>query len=132
MRVARVIDHPSYNEPSQLNYDFSLLKLSTCLTRYNDKVRPVCLPTNNREKFVGSTGTVSGWGVLREGGNSLPNILREVDLPVISNSQCDRMYGGIKITNQMICTLKSGKDSCQGDSGGNCNTITKHLLKYIG
>ena len=36
----------------------------------------------------------------------------------MSNSQCKTSYGTTSITNNMICAAATGKDSCQGDSGG--------------
>ncbi|XP_058629500.1 plasma kallikrein-like [Onychostoma macrolepis] len=50
-----------------------------------------------------------------------PNILQEVMIPVVSNSDCDDAYDFLKITSNMICAgllNEGGKDSCQGDSGG--------------
>ena len=48
-------------------------------------------------------------------------MLREVDVEVISNSQCKNAYGS-SISARMLCAItaggKGGKDACQGDSGG--------------
>lgn len=41
----------------------------------------------------------------------------EVEVDVVSNSQCNSAYDG-GITDDMLCASRSGKDSCQGDSGG--------------
>jgi secreted trypsin-like serine protease len=48
-----------------------------------------------------------------------PNIyaLRQVNLNIVSNAQCDTAYGG-GITSSMVCATAPQKDSCQGDSGG--------------
>jgi len=72
---------------------------------------------------VGQTGTVTGWGRLSEYGQISP-VLREVRLPIISNSKCMRMYRNSGqnewIPKIFICagTAKGGQDSCEGDSGG--------------
>ncbi len=50
------------------------------------------------------------------GGNDLYK-LRQVDLSIVSNSQCNTAYQG-GITNGMLCATAPQKDSCQGDSGG--------------
>lgn len=44
---------------------------------------------------------------------SLAQTLQEVNVPIVSNTQCNSAYGGI--TNQMICAglTIGGKDSCQ-------------------
>ena len=47
---------------------------------------PICLPETD-DDFVGRTGTVTGWGRLSEYGKT-SNVLREVQLPIISNGRC--------------------------------------------
>ena len=51
---------------------------------------PICLPDNDN-RLVGQVGTVTGWGRLSEYGQISP-VLREVKLPIISNSKCMSMY----------------------------------------
>jgi len=43
-----------------------------------------------------------------------PQILQEVDVPLVGNSKCNCLYGG-SITDNMMCagTPEGGKDSCQ-------------------
>ena len=63
--------------------------------------------------------TVSGWGTLSSGG-SQPTVLHSVDVPGISNADCNQAYSG-DITTNMLCAgdvANGGIDSCQGDSGG--------------
>lgn len=42
------------------------------------------------------------------------NVLQEVQLPVVSNTECNADYKDI-ITNNMICAgiIEGGKDACQ-------------------
>ena len=53
-------------------------------------------------------------------GLSQPDNLLEVDLDILDNKQCEEAYeaAGIDIGANMICASGEGKDSCQGDSGG--------------
>ena len=44
--------------------------------------------------------------------------LREVEVDVVSNEECNEKYGGDQIKHDMLCASREGKDSCQGDSGG--------------
>merc|ERR1712119_26661 len=57
------------------------------------------------------------WGAL-----GLPNVLHKVDVPVVSDEECNAAYGaaGYAVADSMICAglPEGGKDSCQGDSGG--------------
>ncbi|CAM4390003.1 unnamed protein product [Leuciscus chuanchicus] len=61
---------------------------------------------------------VVGTILLNIAGNQIPDLLQEVMIPIVSNSDCNNDYGGI--TSNMICAglSQGGKDSCQGDSGG--------------
>lgn len=67
---------------------------------------------------AGKVGTVVGWGRTTEGG-MLPNIVQEVQVPILSLSQCRAMkYRASRITSYMLCAGRGSQDSCQGDSGG--------------
>ena len=99
-----------------MDNDFSILTLSSPVT-FSKIVSPVCLPASISSLYVGSVATVTGWGTLSSGG-SQPDKLQEVDVNVISNSQCAGNYGSNSITSAMVCAADTGKDSCQGDSGG--------------
>ncbi|XP_077068336.1 trypsin-like [Siphateles boraxobius] len=116
--VSRFINHPNYNNPSGDN-DIALLQLSSSVT-FSDYIRPVCLAATGSVFAAGTESWVTGWGMLQDGGTQIPDILQEVMIPIVSNSDCDNAYGG-GITSNMICAgllNQGGKDSCQGDSGG--------------
>lgn len=44
-----------------------------------------------------------------------PKTLQEVQIPIISNSDCAKSYGSDTITGNMMCAglTEGGKDSCQ-------------------
>jgi hypothetical protein len=61
---------------------------------------------------AGEQVTVIGWGNTEGTGPS--NILREVEVNVISNAQCSSdysQYGGV--SDVMLCAEADNKDSCQ-------------------
>lgn len=66
---------------------------------------------------------VTGWGRLSEGG-TLPSVLQEVQVPIVSNDRCKMMFlraGRHEfIPDIFLCAGHDtgGQDSCQGDSGG--------------
>jgi len=112
------IADPRYN-PSTTNYDFALCKLSSPVDIGTDVV--LQLNDDNSEPDTGDDLIVMGVGALREGGAG-PKVLHHVEVPVVSNQQCNKnsAYGG-DITEMMLCAGypdQGGKDSCQGDSGG--------------
>lgn len=54
-----------------------------------------------------------GWGRTSEGG-MLPGVLQEVQVPILSLSQCRTMkYKASRITQNMLCAGKGYEDSCQ-------------------
>ncbi|XP_067283256.1 transmembrane protease serine 9-like [Pseudorasbora parva] len=118
IRTARFINHPNYNNPSNDN-DIALLRLSSSVT-FSDYIKPVCLAAAGSTFAAGTKSWVTGWGLLQSGDTQIPNILQEVQIPIVGNSDCNKAYGG-SITSNMLCAgllNQGGKDSCQGDSGG--------------
>jgi len=104
--------------PSTTNSDFALCKLD----RPVEMDSAVILELNEDDSFLedGDMLTVVGLGTLQSGG-STPQFLQEVDVPVVTNEDCNDAYWNGAITERMMCAGflgVGGKDSCQGDSGG--------------
>ncbi len=121
--VDLVLVHPNYNSTTTDN-DIALLRLAT-----PSNVTPVSLidisVAATLETVVDddiSDFTVIGWGSTSEDQNNplYPSILREVDLPYVSNDTCNSSALSGQLTDNMICAgvFAGGIDSCQGDSGG--------------
>jgi trypsin len=114
----RVIIHPDYGRKTSQDSDYALIQLNG-----SSKFSPIGLNTSEisvpNDEASAPRVTVAGWGTTTEGGSSLPNVLRKVTLPLVSETVCAVAYPG-EITDRMLCAgLRSGgKDSCQGDSGG--------------
>lgn len=119
-RVQIIAPHPEF-DPRTFEYDLALLRFYEPV-HYRPNIVPVCIPDGN-ETYVGKFATVTGWGRLYEDG-PLPDTLQHVEVPVITNKDCESMYrraGYIEeIPNIFICAglSKGTKDSCEGDSGG--------------
>lgn len=126
--------HKNY-DPDSTNNDIALLKLKKKIdfSSFKGTVAPVCLPTAPR-KYYGETVTVSGWGLLSDGGKT-PSKLQEVDLKVIWMKECreDFKYRKDMITSRMMCTYRLGsenQDACQGDSGGPLVRFSEERGRY--
>ena len=115
--VANIYVHPK-SDMSTMEYDVALLELSE-----SSSFKPVAL--NDAEISISSSSpvlaTTAGWGTTSSGSSSLPSILRQVSVPLVSKADCNAKdsYNG-DITDSMLCAgyKTGGKDSCQGDSGG--------------
>uniref|UniRef100_A0A672RQW1 Zgc:165423 n=1 Tax=Sinocyclocheilus grahami TaxID=75366 RepID=A0A672RQW1_SINGR len=125
--VSEIIRHPEYNNLPHDN-DMALLHLSSPVS-FTNYIQPVCLAAEG-STFNSDTMWVTGWGNVNSGDLPSPQILQEVDVPVVGNSKCNCLYEE-SITDNMMCAgpLEGGKDSCQGDSGG--PMVIKQGSKWI-
>ncbi|KAJ2940867.1 hypothetical protein O0L34_g10127 [Tuta absoluta] len=102
--------HPQFN-PNTYDYDIALLTTNGNI-QFSDRVGPACLPFKFAStSFEGETVTALGWGTLFPGGPD-SNVLRKVDLNVITQSQCQSTRPPF-LSNRQMCTLTPGKDACQ-------------------
>ena len=115
--VDRIVRHPNYNDDTT-DFDIAVIKLRTAAP--GKKARLLTAAHEADLAAPGDRAYVTGWGSLT-GGNNFPNELQEVNVPIVSRTNCNdgNSYGGL-ITTRMICAGVSagGRDSCQGDSGG--------------
>ncbi|XP_075144916.1 serine proteinase stubble [Haematobia irritans] len=118
--VSKKVVHPQYNFFTY-EYDLALVKMEQPL-EFAPHVSPICLPQTD-SLLIGMNATVTGWGRLSEGG-TLPSVLQEVSVPIVSNDNCKSMFlrAGRQefIPEIFLCAgyENGGQDSCQGDSGG--------------
>ncbi|KAM4717147.1 mast cell tryptase-like [Anableps anableps] len=112
-----VIKHPSYDEKTK-DGDLALLKLSSPVN-FSDHIRPVCLAAERSFFPHDQRVWVTGWGKIQSDAYlPSPETLQEVNLPIVSNIECDAAYGSI--TTNMICAGPDfrGKGFCDKDFGG--------------
>ncbi|XP_028287533.1 serine protease 27 [Parambassis ranga] len=122
--VRQVVIPHGYDGPHN-GKDVALVELSSPIT-WSEYVHPVCLPASGTLFPSDLMCYVTGWGNTRENVQLTgPGTLRQVQVPIISQSSCQEMYQidpleQVDILYDMICAgyQDGGKDSCQGDSGG--------------
>ncbi|NXL83661.1 OVCH2 protein, partial [Alectura lathami] len=127
--VKYVIKHPNFDPRRPMNYDIALLKLDGAF-KFSSSVLPACLPHPGEKFEAGYICTACGWGRLRENG-VLPQVLYEVNLPILNSKECSRALSTLKKPIQgdtIMCAgfPDGGRDACQGDSGGPLLCRRKH------
>lgn len=125
--ITKQLPHPDYNDRST-DMDFMLVFLKSAAT-LNGEVDTVTLNDDSSTPNVGNRVTVMGWGDtdIRDNVSKLSDVLREVNVNIMSNKDCDASKGNVggssdnyngQISNNMMCAKANKQDSCQGDSGG--------------
>lgn len=117
--VDQIVIHPGYDPLRSVN-DLALLQLTRSATA------PVQdLATRNDASLWagGSRATAIGYGLTSSEETEPSPQLLQVDVPVISDSECDQDYGDID-DDRHLCAGERGTSNdpgagvCQGDSGG--------------
>ncbi|WP_166405101.1 trypsin-like serine protease [Desulfonema ishimotonii] len=117
--VKRIIVHPDYNDRTD-DVDIALLELDRSV-----EYETLSLYTGT-DSLSGKTAVTIGWGSTDPVFKSYPEELRQVSVPVVSNTTCNAAFNAYAsyyddpITDNMMCAgfEEGGKDACQGDSGG--------------
>eukprot|EP00794_Sanderia_malayensis_P005354 gene5354-6025_t len=116
--VIKIIRHNGFVRGS-FNNDIALVKLAKPV-KYNQLIKPICLPAKNKELRPSTQSYVVGWGRLHFLGQRA-HILQEARIPIVAQPTCWKTLSKVgTYTNNMICAgyKKGGVDACRGDSGG--------------
>ncbi|XP_071516902.1 brachyurin-like [Panulirus ornatus] len=117
-----------YYDPYWLANDIALIKLPEPVT-LSAYVWPVQLPSYNVS--VNTIVTPTGWGRTSDSVGGTSDVLRQVDVYVMSNADCNTAFG--IITDGNICIDSTGgRGTCNGDSGGplNYNGVTLGITSF--
>nr|XP_032522486.1 venom serine protease Bi-VSP-like [Danaus plexippus plexippus] len=133
--IKRKIKHENFDYASFTN-DIGLLILGKDV-EFTRLMRPICLPTREdlrSKSFVGYHPFIAGWGNVDNRGAAKSH-MQVAQLPVLENSKCRRVYELRVIDERVMCAGVTGKDSCNGDSGGplmqpNTNRTTGKIYFY--
>jgi hypothetical protein len=102
-------EHPEYDDWELWN-DIVVIRLTQSLT-FSDSIRAKFLPVPNFNVPAGSRAVISGWGDLAYGSRNFPDILQSVEVPVLSNAQCQAIYDQEEILPQHLCAGQTGSDA---------------------
>merc|ERR1712154_506197 len=111
--------HPGWDHNTLAN-DIALIELPSPMS-FNDYIKPSCMPMAGDTADVGEMVTYTGWGKPSDSAGGISPVLRMVeDRPIISNSECNAIYG--IVGDGVVCIdTTGGKGTCNGDSGGPLN-----------
>jgi hypothetical protein len=117
-RSQRILVHPMYQKEGKFTNDIALVKLVDPI-KFNDGVRPICLPQQGASIPTQQTCVVAGWGRNVSGFDTrTPEALQQSVDSVQSASVCSRAYGNTYQEKSMICAGTTPGGTCRGDSGG--------------
>lgn len=112
LSVAQVVLYPQFNNPSKFDNDIALLRLMTpsCMPpvvlRSVHKLSSVSNTISMMRWFIyenltnsrndsnigpGNQTVVLGWGVLEEGGRTLPAALQRATIPIVEKTKCTQV-----------------------------------------
>jgi len=108
-------------DSNNLANDVALIELPSKIA-FNDYIKPSCLPAKGDTADAGELVTAIGWGKPSDSAGGISPVLRMVaDLPIITNQECNAIYG--IVGPGVVCiNTTGGKGTCNGDSGGPLNT----------
>jgi secreted trypsin-like serine protease len=114
--------HESYDDGSAtFANDIAILTFASTIST-GSNVALAGLPADNGNSFAGTTCVITGWG-RTSSSQTLPNILQQASISILSTAQCQSQGAGAQITANHICIKDSANTSgaCNGDSGGPVN-----------
>ncbi len=135
--VRQIVVHPGWNrsawERGNWENDIALLELEAPVP-LGPQAQIAALPTGLTP--AGTPTRVSGWGALQFNVNSFPLTLQSAQVEVVSDSDCQALYGNSINADLMLCAGVPldyfQADSCQGDSGGPLAVNTGSGWEVIG
>jgi len=125
--IDQIIMHPSYTiggSAAQLG-DIALMKVSGKVDTASKFVSAIEL-AGEGEEFWGMDCVISGWGSMYGANTQLPNVLKMLDVKVLTKDQCAAKGGN------HICVEKRGSSACTGDSGGPLACKKDGVWKLVG
>ncbi|XP_063239595.1 phenoloxidase-activating factor 2 [Bacillus rossius redtenbacheri] len=123
--IARVVVHPRHN-PTDLRNDVAVITLKAAVPAGRfPHIRAACLPAPHQD-FTNQRCWVAGWGKSAFGpAGSYQNTQREVGVPVLPGSDCERRLRETRLgpsyrldRASFLCAGgEPGMDACTGDGG---------------
>ncbi|XP_050350267.1 serine protease snake-like isoform X3 [Nymphalis io] len=123
-KILRIYSHPLYAAPKRY-YDIALIEIAE-ISEFSKYVQPACLWSNFSTDDLGTSATLTGWGVVETATKKVSPELQAAVVDIVDSEQCDDLLSPFRsrhwcgIQEHQICAgkLAGGVDTCKGDSGG--------------
>jgi hypothetical protein len=69
LNIDEIYLHEEFNKGTELNNDIALVKLKGLGIQLGPYIMPACLPRHGTQYTPSLNCTISGWGLMREGGS---------------------------------------------------------------
>ncbi|KAJ8912555.1 hypothetical protein NQ315_006627 [Exocentrus adspersus] len=116
LAASNIVIHPEWDS-SLIRNDVALIRLPQPV-QLNENIQIIDLAHNSDSSFEGDQALASGWGRDSDQSQSISPVLREVEVPIISNRLCNVAYLGAIEDSHICASGLDGKSTCSGDSGG--------------
>ncbi|XP_069115150.1 testisin-like isoform X2 [Argopecten irradians] len=130
-QVKKIILHPDYDVYAN---DIAIIKL-TRRVKFNKYIQPIPRLADDTMDFLNKTCYTTGWGIFLSMGNfKRPNVLQEVQTPVVPNAMCQPLFDpfNIALGDDTICTKDIPKGACTGDEGGPLQCLVNKKWVHAG
>ena len=123
INIEKITIHPGFilgSAEDTGDYDIAIIKLKRPAV-FHKLVHSICLPEMETRFATSKTCFATGWGKQDENAAEYSDVLREVEVELVSKEVCNSniSYNGL-LNERFLCAgfQAGGKDACGGDSGG--------------
>ncbi|CAH1164008.1 unnamed protein product [Phaedon cochleariae] len=109
-----------YDKSASNQNDINMILLKSP-AKFNDFVIPACLPRGPilSQNLIGQHVKIAGWGLTDSSDDtSASDRLMYIVAPIVEQQKCNTLFRRTLASSQYCVGYDSGKDSCNGDSGG--------------
>jgi len=133
MNLSATRRHEQYNNNAATYANDIAILTFTGTIAAGGNIQYATLPPNNNNNFAGQTCVITGWG-RTSSSNTLPNVLQQANIGILSQAQCVSQASGASIWANHICLYDSAntRGACNGDSGGPVNCLVSGTYQVAG